>query len=103
MRRNLDQNNSPGSDLGAFPNFDVAQNRSPRTDENTVANLWMTVAPLLPCASQSNVVQDGNVVADARRLADDDPGAVVKENPFSYFGRGMDVHGEHLAGPALNR
>src|SRR5262245_54252826 len=61
----------------------------------------MAVAGLLPGAAQRDVLQDRAVVADHRRLADDDAGAVVQHDADADAGRRIDVDGEAARALAL--
>ena len=62
----------------------------------------MPVAVLLAGAAERHRVQHRDVVADHRRLADDDGMGVVDHDPVAHPGAGMDVDPEHLRGPHLD-
>src|SRR5690606_21130425 len=53
------------------------------------------------CTPEGDALQDGNVVADHRGLADDEAGGVVEHDAAADAGGRIDVDLEHLAGTAL--
>ena len=57
----------------------------------------MPVSALLARAAESDALQQGAVVPDHRRLADDDPGTVVEEDPAAEARGRVDVDRQHLA------
>ena len=61
----------------------------------------MAVARLLAGAAQRHALQQRAVVADRRRLADDDAGAVVEHDADADPGGRIDVHGEDARALAL--
>mmetsp|Transcript_10520 Transcript_10520/g.33630 ORF Transcript_10520/g.33630 Transcript_10520/m.33630 type:complete len:228 (+) Transcript_10520:531-1214(+) len=59
------------------------------------------LAALLPRPAEGDPVQDGAVVPQARRLADDDAGRVIDQQPMADGGRRVDVDAPELRGPVL--
>ncbi len=61
----------------------------------------MAVAALLAGAAERHLLEDRDVVADDRRLADDDAGAVIDEDAVADRHGGVDVDAEHFRDAAL--
>ncbi|PNT72731.1 hypothetical protein BRADI_2g48426v3 [Brachypodium distachyon] len=102
-RGHVDEHHGPGTDLGAGANEHVAKNRGPGADEHAVPDLGVPVPHRLSRPAERDVVEDGDVVAHDGGLADDDAGGVVEEDALADGGGRVDVDGEHLGDPGLER
>ena len=76
---NIAEHHCTGSDLGIGADREVAETLGTRADHNVVTERRMTFAGLLAGTAEGNALINGAVVADHRRFADDDSGAVVNK------------------------
>ncbi len=91
----------PAAMRSAITNSDVAENFRASPDHHAAPNLGMAVARFLAAAAQRDIMEERSVVADLRRLADHDAGAVVEHDPAADLRRRVDIHAEHSGGLAL--
>ena len=84
-----------GGDAGVVPHLEGAQHLGPGGHHHVVAQGGVALALVLAGAAQGDPVVDQAVVADLRRLADDNAHAVVDDEPAADPGAGVDLN----AGP----
>src|SRR6185437_16473621 len=101
--RHVDEDDAAGADFGVPADLDIAEHLGAGREEDAVAHLGVAVAALLAGATERHLLEDLDVVADHRRLADDDAGAVVDEDAGADRHGGMDVDGENLGDAALQK
>ena len=101
LRRHRLEHDGAGRDAGAFADLDIAEDLGAGADQDAAADFRMAVAALLAGAAEGHVLQDGDVVLDQSRLADDDAGGMIDEDALAHAHRRVDVDLEHLRGPAL--
>jgi hypothetical protein len=101
--RHVDEHQGPGPDLGAVADADVAEQDGAGADEHAVADLGVAVADGGAGAAQGDAVQDGDVAADAGRLAHHQARGVVEQHARPDGRRRVDVHVKHLRHPALHQ
>ena len=63
----------------AAPDLDIADDARARADQHTVGDLRMPVAVILAGATERHAVQDRDVVADGRSLANDKAYDVLRD------------------------
>src|SRR5262245_6863242 len=81
--------------LGVIADANRSEENGVGSDEHVVAHAWMPSATVLSGPAQRDVVEHDTVVADRRRLADHDAGAVIEEEPLADRRARVDLH----AGP----
>ena len=90
VRHRLDDDRA-GGDASAMPDLDIAEDFGASADHDAIADFRMPVARLFAGAAKRHIVQHGDVVIDHCRLADDQPGGMVQENPPPDLGRRMNI------------
>ena len=95
------QHDRARGDLGVVTDSDVAQHLGPCAQQHALADLGMAVAAFGTGPAQGHGVQHRHLVADHRRLADDDARAVVEEQARPQLRRWMDVDLEQFGDAAL--
>ena len=91
----------PGADPRPFPDRDVAEHFCAGRKQHAVADLGMAIAAFFAGSAERDVLEDRDVVADDRCLADDDPGCMVDEHPDAEARRRVNVDLEDLRNAAL--
>lgn len=80
------------------PDYYCAQNFRPGTDKHAVAQCGVSFAGMIANSSQSHALVQHDVIAEHRRLSDDDSGAMVYEQPLTDSRTGVYLHpGYHSA------
>ncbi|CAI0543814.1 unnamed protein product [Linum tenue] len=102
-RRDVDQNHRPCPNFRSFSNVDIPQDRRPGAYQHAIADLRVPVAASFPRSTERDVVQDRHVVPNHRRLAHDHPRGVVEQNPLPDPRRRVNVDGENVGDPGLQR
>ena len=98
---NIFKDNAARPDTGSLPNFNIAENFCPGPDENALAHLWVAIAADLAGSPEGDLVQEGNMVLNDSRFADNNTGRVIEENTGPDAGCGVDINGEDLGNNAL--
>jgi hypothetical protein len=81
MRRHIFQHDRAGANSSSFANRHRTEHRSANPNHGIFLDGRMALATLLSGAAKRHPLVHGHVVADRRRLPDDDPHAMVDENP----------------------
>ena len=103
MRRNVLQYHATGTNFGATPDFDIAKNFGAGSDQDSVADFWVTVTFGLAGAAECDVVQDGYIVFNHRRFTDDEAMSVIQQDATADAGCWVDVDGEGFRNPVLQK
>ena len=90
VRYRLDDNRSRGN-ARAVANLDVAQDFRACADHYAAADFRMTVFVLLTGTAERHVMQNRDIIFDDGRLADDQAGRMIEENPAPDLRRRIDV------------
>ena len=91
------QNDASGTDTGIVADIDWAKHLGAGTDQDVIAEGRVTLAGVLAGTAEGHTVIDGAVVADLRRLAEDDAHAVVDEQAFADLRARMDLDAGAMA------
>src|SRR5882724_1983388 len=89
--RDLPHHHRARADAAPRPDGEAPENLRPRPHGDVVAQGGMTLLPPHAGAAEGHALEQGHVLADLRRLADDDAHAVVDEEAPPQLGRGMDL------------
>ena len=95
------QDDTTRTDLGVAADLNIAEHFCPSTQQHAVTHLRVPIATLLAGAAERHLVQDRNVIADNRSLADNETGTVVDEHAASDRYGGMDIDGKDFGDAAL--
>ena len=90
--RNLCQHDGARRDVGIVADLERAQHLGARADQHVVAQRGVAFAVVLAGTAQRHALIQDAVVADDRRFADDDAGAVVDEKPPPDLRPGVDFN-----------
>ena len=101
VRRDIVEHHAAGADLGTGADFDAAEDFRAGADQHAGADDRMAVAGFLAGAAERDFMEDRDIVLDDRGFTDDEGGGVVEQDAAADARGGMDVHGEDLAGDAL--
>jgi hypothetical protein len=80
--------------------MDIAQNLCTGADQYAIAYFRMAVALVLASATQGHRLQNGDVIAHHRGLADNQSGGVIQHNAIAHAGCGVNVYSK-FAGHAV--
>ena len=100
-RRYVMQHHAAGRHAHAIADLDIAEDLGAGTHHHARANLGVAVAALVASAPKRNAMQERAIVADHRRLADDDAGGVIEHDAVADPRGGVDVDLENARREAL--
>src|SRR4029079_13577766 len=100
-RRHVLQHRASRRHPHAIADLDIAEDLGARSHHHAGADLRVAIAALIAGAAQGDAVQQRAIVADHRRLADDDAGGMVEHHALADACGGMDVDLEDARGEAL--
>src|SRR6185312_11802947 len=100
VRDRLDDNR-PGGDARAMPDFDIAKDLGAGADHHATTDFRVTVLVLLAGAAERYIVQDRHVILNHRGLSDDESGCVIDENAAADFCSRINVTLEYRRGATL--
>lgn len=100
-RWHINQNQRSCPDLGTLTNLDVAQDGGPSADQDPIADLGVAVAYGLASATECDMVEDGDVIANDCCFTNHDTGCMVKEDALPDVCCWVDVDGKHICDARL--
>jgi hypothetical protein len=93
MRGYIDKDYRTRTNLGTITHCDVSKNFCACPNKNTTANLRVTIPTLFTCTTESNFMEEGNVIFDLGGFTRNEAGGMVEENACAETGRGMNIDG----------
>ncbi|MFS7974446.1 hypothetical protein Hanom_Chr09g00868861 [Helianthus anomalus] len=102
-RRHINHHQTPRPNLRPFPDLHIPQNRRTRPDQHPIPNLRMPISPHLPGPTQRHMMQNRHIIPDNRGLPDHHTRRMIQQYPFTNPSRGMDIHGENIRYPRVQR
>ena len=86
-----------GTDLGAFADLNITDNRRVRADQNAAANFRVAIAGVFARTPERDAMEYGDVIFDDGGFADHQSGSMVKHDATADLGGGVDIHGKNTA------
>ena len=92
------EHNRIGADLHIVANRDPAENLGSGPDDHMIAKRGVALPTFLPRPSKRHALEEGHVISDLCRLADDHTHPMIDEEAGTDLGRGMDFNArEHTS------
>ena len=92
VRRHFFQHDSPGSDLGIFPNRKRAENLGSGADHHIVFQSRMTLSLFFSGSAQCHALIQSNIVSQNCGFSDDHTASVIDKKPLADRRSRMDLN-----------